>query len=913
MEEIEDEDQSRPGGLKLSDPILLGPEDLAPISDDGKNDHEEIVREFTRDRYPDGPRFEANDIDTSVPVVLPQEQMDDLNDVLFAMCEDLAGKARANGPLTKQDIPHLRKEWKNSCQDILGRVPDKLPPLREINHHILLVDEKKKYNYYLPKCPDSMRKPLAEKINKYCKAGWWRPARAEQAAPMLVVPKKNGNIRTVVNAQKRNANTVKDVTLFPDQDLIHLDVAQANHRSKIDLSDTYEQVQVEPEDVWKTAFATVQGIFESLVMQQGDCNVPSTFQRLMNRIFQDYIGVFIHVYLDDIFVFSDSIEEHQNHLGLVLNKLREHSLYLHADKCELYAEKVECLGHMIDEHGLHADSDKMARIREWKTPRNYLEVQRFLGLVQYLAHFLPDISAYTSPLSAMTRNGQAFLWHPLHDHCFQLIKTICCMTPVLKPIDPDSSEPIWVICDTSVFGIGAMYGQGPEWQTCRPAGFLSKKFSNTQRNYRTFEHETIAILEALLKWEDKLIGRRIHVVTDHQALEIFQMQRRLSARQTRWMEYLSRFDFDIRYIKGKLNKVADALSRYYQFNSWEDAPLVQHYVFADVRLDPNHEDLPWDRLLEIKHRTIETRSAAAQQKQVGDQLRALREHIEERETIAANMAVGSREHEVESTALVNPGDDPTVFESQARGPDLHVHMSEHEPLNNDIEKGYTHDKVFQKIFEKPEDHPGFQIWENFVWMKNRGGEDVLCVPVSASKDTTLHGCIIEQAHSIVGHFGPLKTAEYIRRWYWWPRLQYEVEKYCNSCESCIRSKGEYRPPRGKLHSLPTPMRPWESIGMDFIRPFPESEGFDYLWVVICRLSSMVHLVPVNTTTMASQLSPIFVKEIVRLHGLPGSIMCDRDSKFTSKWWREIHRILDIKILMSTSFHPQTDGITEHAN
>jgi hypothetical protein len=126
-------------------------------------------------------------------------------------------------------------------------------------------------------------------------------------------------------------------------------------------------------------------------MQQGDCNAPSTFQRLMNSIFRDYIGIFVHAYLDDIFVFSDTIEEHQKHLELVFNKLREHSLYLRAEKCELYAEKVECLGHMIDEHGLHADSNKMARIREWKTPRNYHEVQRFLGLVQYLAHFLPDI------------------------------------------------------------------------------------------------------------------------------------------------------------------------------------------------------------------------------------------------------------------------------------------------------------------------------------------------------------------------------------------------------------------------------------------------------------------------------------------------------------------------------------------
>jgi hypothetical protein len=125
-----------------------------------------------------------------------------------------------------------------------------------------------------------MRKPLVEKIVRYCRAGWWCPAQAEQAAPMLVVPKKNRDIWTVVNAKKRNDDTVKNVTPFPDQDLICLDVAQAAHCSKIDLSDAYEQVWVDPCNVWKTAFATVLGIFESLVMQQGDCNAPSTFQQI---------------------------------------------------------------------------------------------------------------------------------------------------------------------------------------------------------------------------------------------------------------------------------------------------------------------------------------------------------------------------------------------------------------------------------------------------------------------------------------------------------------------------------------------------------------------------------------------------------------------------------------------------------
>ncbi|KAF8237481.1 hypothetical protein L208DRAFT_1247562 [Tricholoma matsutake] len=132
---------------------------------------------------------------------------------------------RVSDPILLGPDEKPEKEWKHSCQDILSGVPDKLPPLREINHHIPLVDKKKKYKYYLPKCPDSMRKPLSKKIAKYCKAGWWCPARVEQAAPMLVVPKKSGAIHTVINAVKRNANTVKDVTPFPDQYMICLDVA----------------------------------------------------------------------------------------------------------------------------------------------------------------------------------------------------------------------------------------------------------------------------------------------------------------------------------------------------------------------------------------------------------------------------------------------------------------------------------------------------------------------------------------------------------------------------------------------------------------------------------------------------------------------------------------------------------------
>ena len=106
-------------------------------------------------------------------------------------------------------------------------------------------------------------------------------------------------------------------------------------------------------------------------------------------------------------------------------------------------------------------------------------------------------------------------------------------------------------------------------------------------------------------------------------------------------------------------------------------------------------------------------------------------------------------------------DDPSVFESQSKGPNIQEFMSEWDPLNDDIWRGYIVNHVFKKILEKPRDHPGFKIQDDFIWMKNRGGEEVLCVPSTNFMDMTLHGHIIEQAHMIIGHFGPLKMSEYI--------------------------------------------------------------------------------------------------------------------------------------------------------
>jgi hypothetical protein len=802
---------------------------------------------------------------------------------------------------SNETLPELRKKWVEDSADILQGAPPGLPPIREVNHKIPLIDENLQYRHYLPKCPDSLKPQLLEKIQLYTSNGWWEESNVPQATPMLCVPKKSGMLRTVIDGRKRNDNTQKDVTPFPDQEEIRNDVARANYRSKIDMSNAYEQIRVEPSDVWKTAFSTVYGTFLSHTMQQGDCNAPATFQRLMTTIFREYIGRFVHVYLDDIFVFSDSIEEHEEHLKLIFAKLRKAQLYLEEKKLDLYSKRMDCLGHVIDDRGIHADTDKMSRVREWRTPRNKHDVQRFLGLVQYLAHFMPDVTAYTGPLAAIERNGHPFHWTPLHRVCMENIKILACKTPILRPINPKSDEPIWLICDASASGIGCVYGQGPTWQTCRPAGFMSKKFTAAQHNYRVFEMETIAILEGLLKWEDKLLGNKVRVVTDHRALEFFKTQRRLSSRQMRWMEYLSRFDFDIQYVKGTSNKVADSLSRYYQSDTSDDTHMTYDYVNADLVLDPEGEDLPWNRVVEIRA--------------ISDHLpkRTLREVVEDRGTQAKVLAEATTPEGVAPPTGSNGGEDPTIFASSKDGPELNKFVEKAEGFLDKARKGYSNDTLFSKIISEMGKYPTFSRRGGLVYTHNRGREEVLCIPRVVTKDYSLTATVIEQAHITLGHFGSQKTADYIRRWYWWPRMGIEIAKYCDSCPVCQVTKTSTQRPVGLLHPLPIPNRPWGSIGTDFIGPFPTSKGYDYLWVVICRLTAMVHLVPVNTTTTASELAWLYVRDVVRLHGLPESIVSDRDTKFTSKFWREVHRILGTKLLMSTAFHPQTDGATERAN
>ena len=325
---------------------------------------------------------------------------------------------------------------------------------------------------------------------------------------------------------------------------------------------------------------------------------------------------------------------------------------------------------------------------------------------------------------------------------------------------------------------------------------------------------------------------------------------------------MSRFDYTIQYVEGHLNKVADALSRYHEHDHWEEENTPpEDYVDADARLDREGDDLPWVRLVELKDAAVA--------------VRAMHENNDSNDEAPINHRDYINEY------------DPTVLESRDRGEHLRKQMNHDDSFTEAIKNSYQDDALFAKILANPETHPAFDIHNGIVWTKNIGLERVLCLPKGKYGQQSIRGAVLEQAHQIVGHFGHQRTADYIRRWYWWPTLNPDTQLFCKTCTPCQTSKTSNQVPAGVLHTLPVPTRPWQSIGMDFIGPFPKQYEYDYLWVVICRLTSMVRLIPVNVGLTATQLSRRYLEEVVRHHGLPESIVSDRDTKFTSKWWREL--------------------------
>ncbi|GBG77624.1 hypothetical protein CBR_g24070 [Chara braunii] len=271
-----------------------------------------------------------------------------------------------------------------------------------------------------------------------------------------------------------------------------------------------------------------------------------------NRIFHDYLDKLVIVYLDDILIFSRTVEEHVGHLDKVLSLLWQHKFQINREKCEFGRTRILYLGHEISAKGLRPDDAKVASIRDWLRPQSVTEMKSFLGITVYYRNFVKNYSIVAAPLMDLTRLGTPWDWT---NRCEAAFKSLT-HHEVLKP--PDLDKPFIVTMDASQYGIGAVLAQ-QEGPKLRPVEYMSKKIPSQKLAKSTYEKELYAIYKALTHWRHYLLGRFFYVRTDHQTLKRMRTQPVLSDVLKRWIEVVKQYDFGPQYIKGEYNKVTDAL------------------------------------------------------------------------------------------------------------------------------------------------------------------------------------------------------------------------------------------------------------------------------------------------------------------------------------------------------------------
>jgi hypothetical protein len=301
-------------------------------------------------------------------------------------------------------------------------------------------------------------------------------------------------------------------------------------------------------------------------MPFGLTNAPATFQYCMNQLFNKQLRKFLLVFFDDLLIYSKTWEEHLQHVDQILAIMEEKSLYAKESKCEFGMTEVLYLGHIIGVKGVQVHQEKIQAILDWPTPKTLTELKGLLGIYCYYRRFVKGFSQLSAPLTDLTKKG-AFKWSPEAQLTFDKMKKVMSMCPVLAL--PDFAQPFTVECDASREGIGAVI-----MQNRHPIVYESRKLRGPELLYTIYDKEMLAIMHALAKFRQYLVGAKFALRTNHNNLKYFLDQKDLNERQQKWVSKIQAYDFDIEFVKGKNNVVADALSR---------RPSV--YAMTDISVD----------------------------------------------------------------------------------------------------------------------------------------------------------------------------------------------------------------------------------------------------------------------------------------------------------------------------------------
>ena len=407
--------------------------------------------------------------------------------------------------------------------------------------------------------PDRLKEGVRAEVNKLVELGIVVPSTSPWASPVVPVPKGDGTVRVCVDYRKLNEVTTADPYYMATMDEILERVGGSRIISKLDLAKGFYQVEVDPSSQEKTAFVSPYGKFEFRRMPFGLKNAPAMFQRLMEVVLGDCYGCSAP-YIDDVVVFSNSGEEHVQHLRCVLECLRKYGLTIKEAKCEWGKVKLEYLGHVIGGGELAVPAHRAAAMANYIQPRTKKQLRSFLGAAGYYRQFVKGFARLSAVLTPWTTKSapSVVCWTAEGLEAFTRIKVS--LVDVCSLVVPSQQEDFVLHCDASGAGIGATLNVVRDGRTL-PVAFYSRQLQGAQHRYSATELEGLAMFKSINFFAHYLYGCRFVVVTDHKALVSFLHSRVLNRRLHGWVLQLLEFDFSIEYRPGAEHGDADALSR----------------------------------------------------------------------------------------------------------------------------------------------------------------------------------------------------------------------------------------------------------------------------------------------------------------------------------------------------------------
>lgn len=456
-------------------------------------------------------------------------------------------------PTEKCQLQEVLREFPCSSEGNLGKTT-------LIEHEIEVIEGANLRDLPMYRYSPRIWEKIEEELERWQKLDVIEECISEHASPLVPVKKANGKIRVCLDSRRINTITKKDAYPMRNMSEIFHRLQKAKYFSVVDLKDAYFQIPLKENSRNFTAFRTPKGLFRFKVVPFGLKNAPFTMTRLMNRAIGFDLEPRVFIYLDDIVIVSETLEEHLLLLKEVAARLRKAGLTISVEKSRFCRKQVRYLGYLLTENGLSIESCKLEPILNYPRPKTVREVRRLMGLMGFYQKFIPRYSHLTAPITDLLKKSKKFKWSEAAEEALEQLKAVLTSAPVLT--NPDYTRPFIIETDASQLAVGAALLQEFD-DGKRIIGYFSKKLSSTQRKYSATERECLGVLLAVENFRHYIEGSTFIVETDAKSITwLFSLSAaNANSRLLRWALKLQSYDFTLQYRKGKDNILADCLSR----------------------------------------------------------------------------------------------------------------------------------------------------------------------------------------------------------------------------------------------------------------------------------------------------------------------------------------------------------------